>query len=112
MARTTCLPPCLQVLTYGIATAAILRMVLIVAGVDIGEAAGVVHMICSARWMGMFDASYRTSCIAHSMLHPQVFIANACLCALHLAPLALQWSALSRSCWCLPPSCLSPASSC
>lgn len=30
------LPP-LQVLTYGIATAAILRLVLIVAGVDIGE---------------------------------------------------------------------------
>lgn len=37
-ASTLCTLVCRQVLTYGIATAAVLRLVLIVAGVDIGEA--------------------------------------------------------------------------
>ena len=47
---TACLlppAPCpLQVLTYGIATAAVLRLVLIVAGVDIGEAVAAAVVCC------------------------------------------------------------------
>ncbi len=90
------LRPDLQVLTYGIATAAILRLVLIVAGVDIGEAG----------WGGGNFLVMPSFGCQQTECHTE----RVCCCT--SVPCALQWSDSSRCCCCLPPSCLSPASSC
>lgn len=102
MARTTCLPPCLQVLTYGIATAAILRMVLIVAGVDIGKAAGVwcTRPAVHAGWACLMHyaahlhctrapcCTHRCSLLTHTSV-PCTLLPSLCSGALRAGPAAV-----------------------